>query len=163
MNHSILRHLSVCLLASAWVFANPAAGQFWGGDAKQEAPEVGWDRLITLNYQTGDFPPELGAINGENIKLPGFVVPLALVEGKLKEFLLVPSYGYCIHVPPPPPNQMVHVTREEPVGLEVVRFVGHFSAPVWVTGRLQIAEANSMYGVASFSFTGNAVDPYPLE
>ena len=43
------------------------------------------------------------------VRLPGYVVPLANAQdGRLTEFLFVPYYGACIHVPPPPPNQIVH-------------------------------------------------------
>ena len=45
--------------------------------------------------------------NGKQVKLPGFVVPLEYSDkGRVKEFLLVPYFGACIHYPPPPPNQI---------------------------------------------------------
>ena len=50
--------------------------------------------------------PELA---GQNLALPGFVLPLEYDGKKVTEFLLVPWVGACIHTPPPPPNQMVHV------------------------------------------------------
>jgi ZIP family zinc transporter len=55
-------------------------------------------------------------LQGKSVKLRGFVVPLERERGSgLKEFLLVPYFGACIHTPPPPSNQIVHVTLEQPV------------------------------------------------
>ncbi len=53
-------------------------------------------------------------LDGQRVKIPGFVVPLESDEGgKMTEFFLVPYFGACIHVPPPPPNQIVYVTLEK--------------------------------------------------
>ena len=62
-----------------------------------------------------DNAPTVHAMNGRNVRLPGYVVPLEATAGALKEFLLVPYFGACIHTPPPPANQIVHVTTEKPV------------------------------------------------
>ncbi|MBY8303496.1 DUF3299 domain-containing protein [Vibrio fluvialis] len=49
-------------------------------------------------------------LNGSTVKIPGFVIPLEGDENTVTEFLLVPYYfGACIHVPPPPPNQIIYV------------------------------------------------------
>lgn len=54
--------------------------------------------------------PVVKALDGQNIRLPGYIVPLEVSEeGRTTEFLLVPYFGACIHVPPPPSNQIVHV------------------------------------------------------
>ena len=49
---------------------------------------------------------------------------------QVTEFLLVPWVGACIHTPPPPPNQIVHVKSAKPFEIK-----GMFDA-VWVTGRM---------------------------
>lgn len=54
----------------------------------------------------GHVRPEL---NGSKVKIPGFVIPLEGDENTVTEFLLVPYFGACIHVPPPPPNQVIYV------------------------------------------------------
>ena len=54
----------------------------------------------------GAIRPEL---NGSQVKIPGFVIPLEGDENMITEFLLVPYFGACIHVPPPPPNQIIYV------------------------------------------------------
>ena len=67
-----------------------------------------------LEYGDSDMQSELGAIrpelNGKQVRIPGFVIPLEGDADQVTEFLLVPYYGSCIHTPPPPPNQIIHVT-----------------------------------------------------
>ncbi|WP_432816149.1 DUF3299 domain-containing protein [Vibrio intestinalis] len=48
-------------------------------------------------------------LNGSEVKIPGYVIPLEGDEDTITEFLLVPYFGACIHVPPPPPNQIIYV------------------------------------------------------
>ena len=75
---------------------------------------------------------ESGAgLDGEIIKLPGYALPLSQAPDTLTEFLLVPWVGACIHVPPPPPNQMVHVSFPEGAAPRD-RY-----APVWIEGRIE--------------------------
>src|SRR5258708_15158803 len=69
-------------------------------------------------------------LNGEIVRLPGYLLPLEFSGKQVSEFLLVPWVGACIHTPPPPPNQIVHVKPEKPVEM-----TGMF-APVWVTGQM---------------------------
>ena len=60
---------------------------------------------------------------GKKIKIDGFMVPLDFDYGEaltVEEFVLVPDAGMCIHVPPPPPNQMIFVKLKKP---EKVRFM----------------------------------------
>ena len=51
-------------------------------------------------------------LNGKKIQLDGFVVPLEFDPDGVSDFILVPYYGACIHVPPPPPNQLVLVSSK---------------------------------------------------
>jgi len=67
---------------------------------------------------------------GKLVRLPGYVLPLEVKDYKAVEFLLVPTVGACIHTPPPPANQLVHVRY--PQGLEVK---GMYQ-PVWIQGHL---------------------------
>lgn len=69
-------------------------------------------------------------LNGKSIRMPGYVLPLEFDGGETTEFLLVPFVGACIHVPPPPPNQIVHVNFRQ-------GFVSSgLYTPVYVIGRL---------------------------
>ncbi|MGZ3741108.1 MAG: DUF3299 domain-containing protein, partial [Bdellovibrionota bacterium] len=55
-------------------------------------------------------PESLKAVLGREIELVGFVIPNdASSVNEMSEFLLTPVSAGCIHVPPPPPNFLVHV------------------------------------------------------
>ena len=69
-------------------------------------------------------------LNGRDIRIPGYVLPLDFSGTLVKKFLLVPYVGACIHTPPPPPNQIINVKVSD--GFESK---GLF-APVWVSGRI---------------------------
>lgn len=73
--------------------------------------------------------PEL---DGKKIRLAGYLLPLDVSGNSVKEFLLVPYVGACIHVPPPPPNQIVHVI----MGGKTVYSSDKLFDPVAVTGVL---------------------------
>jgi hypothetical protein len=70
------------------------------------------------------------ALNGQQVRIPGYFLPLELSDTKVTEFLLVPYIGACIHVPPPPPNQIVHVRPLKKKGYSSKSLY----EPVWVTG-----------------------------
>ena len=59
--------------------------------------------------------PTDGSLNGERVALSGYMTPFSFDEDRVRAFLLVPYVGACIHVPPPPPNQIVLVESDEPV------------------------------------------------
>jgi hypothetical protein len=71
-------------------------------------------------------------LNGQNIRLAGYVLPLEFSDKGVDEFLLVPYVGACIHVPPPPPNQIVYVRSKDKI------MADDLYRPVWVTGRIVI-------------------------
>lgn len=74
----------------------------------------------------------VGAVLQRPVRLPGYVVPLATAQdGRLTEFLFVPYYGACIHVPPPPPNQIVHVLLSRPIAMP------DMYSPFFLAGTLQ--------------------------
>jgi hypothetical protein len=65
---------------------------------------IAWRRELNTSVA-----PEL---DGKKIRLAGYLLPLEMSGTLVKEFLLVPYFGACIHVPPPPPNQIVHVAMQ---------------------------------------------------
>lgn len=107
-------------------------------------------------YASQSYSAEVnGDLDGIQAKIPGFVVPLEIVEeGKVSEFLLVPYFGACIHTPPPPPNQIVFVTAAKPIELESMW------EPVWVDGKFSVEFKQSMYGSAGYSMTADSVKLY---
>lgn len=76
--------------------------------------------------------PVVKEFDGVLIRIPGFVVPVDLEADVVREFLLVPYLGACIHVPPPPPNQVIYVKSQKEYT------VSELFDPVWVTGRIKI-------------------------
>jgi hypothetical protein len=65
--------------------------------------------------QSGSFNT-VQALDGKRVRLPGYVVPLQTDDsGRMQEFFFVPFYGACIHVPPPPPNQMLFAKMLRPI------------------------------------------------
>ena len=97
---------------------------------------VTWSDLRKLNYKTGKMPESIRKLMGKSVKIPGFAVPLEGDDGfeYVKEFLLVPTFGACIHVPPPPPNQVIHVILDKSVHFEKLLYA------VWITGIIEIGE-----------------------
>jgi uncharacterized protein len=116
--------------------------------------EVDWQDLGELDYVSGSAPQKLKDLDGKDVRIPGFMVPLEDDSKAVKEFLLVPSPQACIHVPPPPPNQMVLVEMEE--GSEAAVAYG----PIWIYGTLSLKSKKHMYGESSFTMKGRKIEPY---
>ena len=137
----------------AAVGAADPAGWFAGGGSGQVVP-----RGVVQHGELTPSPEELGGLvhhyNGERVRLAGFVVPLDFSETRVQEFLLVPYIGACIHVPPPPPNQIVYVRSEE--GIEVA---GMFEA-VWVTGTFNTAAISNELADIGYRIEAESVEPY---
>lgn len=101
-----------------------------------------------------DNAPINPAVLGLSVRLPGYVVPLEDLPDGMKEFLLVPYFGACIHSPPPPANQIVHVVLDKPAKRLRLMDV------VWVTGPLSATKTDSHMGVASYRIEARQVAPY---
>lgn len=94
----------------------------------------------------------VAALNGKTLRLGGYPVPLETDrQGRSTLFFLVPYPGACIHVPPPPPNQLVLVRY--PKGIELQDIY----APLWVSGTLQIEQVNNELADAAYALEANAV------
>lgn len=102
--------------------------------------------------------PVVEELDGLKVRLPGFVVPLEMDERTMSEFLLVPYYGACIHVPPPPANQTIHVVAPE--GRE---YVGELFDTVWVTGTLRVVRSSSDLAEAGYRIDVTEIEPYEGE
>jgi uncharacterized protein len=101
-----------------------------------------------------DSAPTNPKMDGARVRLPGYVVPLEEVKGELKEFLLVPYFGACIHSPPPPANQIVHVTSSTP--LKGWRTMD----AVWVNGTLKSSRADTAMGASGYLIADPVVERY---
>jgi hypothetical protein len=102
--------------------------------------------------------PVVQELDGLKVRLPGFVVPLEMDAKTMSEFLLVPYYGACIHVPPPPANQTIHVVAPE--GRE---YVGELFDTVWVTGTLRVVRSSSDLAEAGYRIDVTEIEPYEGE
>jgi hypothetical protein len=101
-----------------------------------------------------DNAPINPAVVGQTVRLPGYLVPLEETKDGLKEFLLVPYFGACIHSPPPPANQIVHVLPKAPAkGLRSMD-------TVWVTGVLTGTRTDSYMGMSGYRIEAIQVTPY---
>jgi hypothetical protein len=98
--------------------------------------------------------PVVESLDGKAIKIPGFVVPLEGDGQVVSEFLLVPYYGACIHVPPPPANQTVYV--KVAAGDAKIREV--FDT-VWVSGTLSAKTFDSDLATAGYQLDAVKVEP----
>jgi hypothetical protein len=72
-------------------------------------------------------------LDGQHVRLAGYLLPLEITDAKVTQFLLVPYVGACIHAPPPPPNQIVYVKVVQAEGIKR----GGLYDPVWVTGKIK--------------------------
>ncbi|MDA7415272.1 DUF3299 domain-containing protein [Xenophilus arseniciresistens] len=101
-----------------------------------------------------DDAPLNAAMDGALIRLPGYVVPLEETAQGLRELLLVPHYGACIHTPPPPANQILHVLLDKPMkSLSTMD-------TVWVSGPLKARRATSVHGVSGYQLAATKVERY---
>lgn len=102
------------------------------------------------------------ALDGELVRMPGYVLPLEFDGTAIEEFLLVPYVGACIHVPAPPRNQMVFVRLNQSYAL------GDQFEAVWITGRMKTAGVKKSLQVidgridvsAGYVMDGIRVEPY---
>ena len=103
-------------------------------------------------------------LNGKTVRLPGYILPLEMSGTKVSEFLLVPYIGACIHVPPPPPNQIVLVKTAEKKAYSNDQLYD----PVWVTGVISVqSTAKDLFLVdgsagvdIGYAMKANRIEPY---
>lgn len=113
-----------------------------------EPPQTAYDRALVSTNVVPSF-------DTENIRLPGFVVPLEFDESfVVTEFFLVPYFGACLHMPPPPPNQIVYVKHSEGIKLESTQ------QPYWVSGVLTTKDEVNDLAHAAYSMVASDVSIY---
>jgi len=103
-------------------------------------------------------------LSGQQIRIAGYLLPLEISGTMVTEFLLVPYFGACIHTPPPPPNQIIHVKIAPKEGYSIKKTY----EAVWVTGVISAKkEAKDLYYVdgsaeinIGYSILADQVEPY---
>ena len=84
--------------------------------------------------------------DGKPIRIPGFIVPLEQnEEQKATAFFVVPYFGACLHMPPPPPNQILYVEYKEGIAIE------NLYDPYWFEGTVKIDNHESALGTSAYS------------
>jgi hypothetical protein len=113
--------------------------------------------LLDQLREAWDNAPVNTRVNGQAVRLPGFVVPLEESAAGLKEFLLVPYFGACIHTPPPPSNQIVHVVMKSPArGFQAMD-------AVWIDGRIAVEKSDTYMGKSGYRMEGAAIEKYQVK
>jgi hypothetical protein len=85
-------------------------------------------------------------MDGQSIGIPGFIVPLEFDDELIvTEFFLVPFFGACIHLPPPPPNQIIYVKYAK--GLELKTLYD----PFWIYGILKTSTVENDMATAAYT------------
>ncbi|MDG1773897.1 MAG: DUF3299 domain-containing protein [Oceanicoccus sp.] len=103
--------------------------------------------LVSTNIR-----PEM---NGRGIRIPGFIVPLEFSDDQvITEFFIVPFFGACIHVPPPPPNQIIHVKYPKGFKLEALY------NPFWLSGVLKTTLIENDMATAAYAMEVHLVEEY---
>lgn len=123
--------------------------------AAADAISIDWRLLGQMNPDTRVAPDSLKRLDGQRVRIPGFVVPLDDAQEEGAEFLLVPYYGACVHTPPPPPNQMAFVTMQGGRSIKLALFDA-----VWMEGTLRIVNYDSPYGSVGYTIEGMSMRPY---
>lgn len=92
--------------------------------------------------------------NGKIVRLPGYIVPLDYKGSGVVAFILVPFVGACVHVPPPPANQLVLVSTQTPYESE-----GLFEA-VNVTGMFGVSSAATQLAEIGYTLSADRIEPF---
>ena len=173
----VVRSVALVIALAAAGPAVAAPGDVRDLEWEDLMPE-GWDPLAGLDALTGDdaqalsdnsaraielfnayqeavrSAPVVSELDGQQVRLPGFMVPLDFEGTETSEFLLVPYFGACIHVPPPPPNQIVYVQTISGYPLK-----GLFDA-VWVTGVISVQAHLNDVGDAGYTLQATIIEPF---
>ena len=137
-------------------------------DAILDAPsfshdQYGWEEQLQDDPESEAYMSALQSFDvnpdlvDKRIMLPGFIVPIVYNEDrKVTEFFLVPFFGACLHLPPPPPNQIIYVTYESGVELESL-YDAHVVHGLLTTETIRTDIADSAYrmqadGVSLYNF-----------
>lgn len=94
-------------------------------------------------------------LDGAMIRIPGFVVPLEFDEEQtISQFFLVPYFGACLHMPPPPPNQIILVNA--PKGIQMSALYD----PFWIEGQLSTSFQENDMATSAYAMQLKRIEPY---
>ena len=129
------------------------------GDFEQDLPDddARAEELYEAYLDAARQAPVVSELDGQRVRLPGFVIPLDFEGTDTSEFLLVPYFGACIHVPPPPANQIIYVKTTVSYPLD------ELFDPVWVTGVISTLAHLNDIGDAGYTMQATQIEPYSWE
>jgi hypothetical protein len=101
-------------------------------------------------FNSANTVAEMDGVRG---KLAGFVVPISVgSDAEITEFFFVPYFGACIHMPPPPPNQIVHVRPKTPIT------TGDIWDAFWIVGTLRVTLTDNSMAKSAYSFDLESIE-----
>lgn len=116
------------------------------------------DESVPAAKQISPEAPVVKELDGQLVRIPGYIVPLAMTDKQqITEFLLVPYLGACIHVPPPPSNQIVYVKNTVPL-----RYIDSFD-PYWVQGILHVTPMTSELAETGYFLESQRLTLYQID
>ncbi|MCP5009642.1 MAG: DUF3299 domain-containing protein [Aestuariibacter sp.] len=102
-----------------------------------------------------NYAPVVQQLDGQRIKIPAYITPLEFNgQSQIKEFLLVPYLGACMHTPPPPSNQIVHAKSPEAIKIPSMY------EPVWAIGTIRTESVKSELAESGYRLEVEEVLPY---
>ena len=94
-------------------------------------------------------------LDGAMIRIPGFVVPLEFDEEQtISQFFLVPYFGACLHMPPPPPNQIILVNAQKGIQMSALY------DPFWIEGQLSTSFQENDMATSAYAMRLQRIEPY---
>ena len=124
------------------------------GESDRSFTKLGFDTLKSWTYVEGKTPiPDfIKKLDGKDIEMTGFMMPLSEVND-ITEFLLVPSLWGCCYGQPPAVNHIVVVKM--PAG----RLAKFYNDPIRVRGRFNVGETKQDgYLVSLYVLTAERID-----
>ena len=119
-------------------------------DALMETPTVTHQGTFK-QQQTGSFRA-IKELDGVKVKIAGYIVPVEVDgDSQMSEFFIVPYFGACIHVPPPPPNQIILARLAKPIPVTEI-----YDA-YWIEGTLNVEKAENDIAATAYTLTTTKV------
>jgi len=162
-NHTIAGSSEYPIIA--WSMLSPAD---WDGTKLLESVDLSnmqdndpraFDLLKHVRAQWNN-APVVNSWDGHAITIKGYPVPLDGDANFIKEFLLVPYFGACIHSPPPPSNQVIHIRLSGmPIPYDSMDSFTDATGAIAVRGILRVAHSSSALGEAGYQMQAQVTAP----
>ncbi|EGM78689.1 hypothetical protein Rhein_1261 [Rheinheimera sp. A13L] len=129
----------------------PAGSPLNQAYANQDPAAAAWNEvLMSANVK--------GELNNKKVRVPGFIVPVEYdADQNVTAFFLVPYFGACIHVPPPPPNQIIFVTNKQKIQGDMIY------SPFWISGTLTTETMSHDLAKSAYSMKADKIEEYSYE